>query len=126
RGGSFARGQPRERARRTRCVELLPAARRPARMAACLDRRTTCAARKTGNCSHMISIRPINRWRQFGFASGILLAALGAAVCSAANFGDWRDTISKERGTFPMLRPAKLHYEFGWSGFTAAEADASF
>ena len=62
----------------------------------------------------------------FGFAPGILLVVLGAAVCSAADFGDWRDTISKERGTFPMLRPVKVHYEFGWSGFTAAEADASF
>ncbi len=54
------------------------------------------------------------------------MAVFAAAAWGAGGFGDWRDTISKQRGTFPMLRTAKLHYGFGWSGFTAAEADATF
>lgn len=74
----------------------------------------------------MIPLRHSTKARRLGFAGGIFLAAFAAAAWSAAGFGDWRDTISRQRGAFPNLRPAKLHYEFGWSGFTAAEADATF
>ena len=39
---------------------------------------------------------------------------------------DWRDSITKEPGAFKKFRPTKARYEFGWSGFTAADADVSF
>lgn len=40
--------------------------------------------------------------------------------------GDWRDAITSTPGAFPRLRALTAHYEFGWSGFTAAIADAKF
>jgi len=85
-----------------------------------------CAALEIGDGSLMIPLRPGNTARRLGCAGGIILAAFAAVSWSATGFGDWRDTISRQAGTFPMLRPAKLHYAFGWSGFTAAEADATF
>lgn len=40
---------------------------------------------------------------------------------------DWRDTLAEPRpGKFPLLRPVKASYRFGWSGVTAAQADFDF
>lgn len=39
---------------------------------------------------------------------------------------DWRDSITREPGTFRALRTANARYEFGWSGVTAADANFSF
>jgi hypothetical protein len=37
---------------------------------------------------------------------------------------DWRDTLDKKPGRFAALRTLTAHYDFGWSGVKAAEADA--
>ena len=60
-------------------------------------------------------------------AAGAVLPSLAGAVLTAAAAGkaDWRDEIWKKPGTFATLRPAVLHYAFGWSGITAAEAEAT-
>lgn len=40
---------------------------------------------------------------------------------------DWRDTLTAPQpGKFPLLRPVKAEYRFGWSGVTAARADFDF
>ena len=51
--------------------------------------------------------------------------ANAAAIPASAGRSDWRDEIWKKPGPFATLRPAVLHYAFGWSGITAAEADAT-
>ena len=51
--------------------------------------------------------------------------AIAAAIPATAGRTDWREEIWKKPGTFAVLRPAVLHYAFGWSGITAAEADAT-
>ena len=53
----------------------------------------------------------------------LLLFAFGVADTPAA---DWQDTLTTRRGNFPALRPLTAHYEFGWSGFKAAEADTVY
>jgi len=60
-------------------------------------------------------------------AAGTELPSLANATAIPAIKGrtDWRDEIWKEPGTFAKLRPAVFHYAFGWSGITAAEADAA-
>lgn len=58
-----------------------------------------------------------------------ILAVLLVSVPSrheALHAEDWRDSISKEPGAFSNFRTTKARYEFGWSGFTAADADVSF
>jgi len=50
--------------------------------------------------------------------------AAATAIPAAPATTDWRDELWKKPGTFATLRPAFLHYAFGWSGITAAEADA--
>ena len=40
---------------------------------------------------------------------------------------NWQTTVSKDPpGNFPPLRPLHANYVFGWSGFTAATAEAQF
>jgi hypothetical protein len=41
-------------------------------------------------------------------------------------FGDWRETLTQKRGTFPALRSFKAHYRFGWVLFPAAEANFDY
>ncbi len=60
-------------------------------------------------------------------AAGAPLPTLASAVIptAAAPAGDWRDTIWKKPGSFTSMSPAVFRYAFGWSGFTAAEAEAT-
>ncbi|MFN2540624.1 MAG: DUF3108 domain-containing protein [Chthoniobacterales bacterium] len=47
--------------------------------------------------------------------------------CSIAHAASWEATLTKDPpGTFPELRPLRASYVFGWSGITAATADAHF
>ena len=39
---------------------------------------------------------------------------------------DWQKTLTPAPGKFPKLRPLAVHYQFGWSGVKAAEAEAKF
>jgi hypothetical protein len=48
-------------------------------------------------------------------------------LCLPALAGDWRDTLTPlQPGKFPLLRPLKATYKFGWSALTAADADFDF
>ena len=60
-------------------------------------------------------------------AAGAEFSSLTKATAIPATAGktDWRDELWKRPGTFATLRPAVMHYAFGWSGLTAAEADAT-
>jgi hypothetical protein len=60
-------------------------------------------------------------------AAGTVMPSLAGVVLApaAAGKGDWRDEIWKKPGIFTKLRPGVFRYAFGWSGITAAEADAS-
>ena len=60
-------------------------------------------------------------------AAGAVLPSLAGAVLVPANAArtDWREEIWKKPGHFATLRPAVLHYAFGWGGITAAEAEAT-
>src|SRR3982750_2929114 len=60
-------------------------------------------------------------WILFTFVSLIVHpGALSAAP-------DWQASLSKEPpGSFPLPRPLRGRYVFGWSGFTAATADIQF
>ena len=60
-------------------------------------------------------------------AAGAAFPSLAHATAIPATAGktDWRDEIWKKPGTFATLRPAVMHYAFGWSGITAAEAEAT-
>jgi len=65
---------------------------------------------------------------RFGFPALIILALL-ASVSSwqeGLRAEDWQKSLSKEPGAFKRFRTTKVHYEFGWSGLTAADADVSF
>lgn len=56
----------------------------------------------------------------FSFCAVLMLGATGLRA------GDWRETLTRAPGNFPPLRPLTAHYEFGWSGFKAAETDTTF
>src|SRR5436853_4012936 len=56
----------------------------------------------------------------------LLFLLIVPLATNAVHAGDWRDTLTPKRGNFPTLRPLTAHYEFGWSGFKAAAADATF
>lgn len=51
--------------------------------------------------------------------------AIAAAVSADTKPADWRTEITRKPGAFTKLRPATFRYAFGWSGLTAAEADAT-
>ena len=56
-------------------------------------------------------------------------ATLLAMICAVAtgSAGDWRETLtSPQPGKFPLPRPLKARYVFGWSAFHAAEVEADF
>jgi hypothetical protein len=56
---------------------------------------------------------------------GAILLVFGCSF--AAPGADWRNSLTKDPpGKFPLLRPAHAKYNFGWSGFSAASADAHF
>ncbi len=50
------------------------------------------------------------------------LLALGASATAE----DWRDTLTTKPGKFPPLRPLTARYDFGYSGLSAARAEAVF
>lgn len=53
----------------------------------------------------------------------LCLLFLATIACRAG----WQDELSPPGpGVFPALRPVKLYYECGWSGFTAGNVEASF
>ena len=55
-----------------------------------------------------------------------LLTLVCTAVALSAG-ADWREDLgSAQAGAFPLLRPLRAHYKFGWTAFTAAEADFDF
>ena len=59
--------------------------------------------------------------------AGAPLPSLAAAVLApvASGRADWREEIWKTPGAFTTLRPGVFRYAFGWSGLTAAEAEAN-
>jgi hypothetical protein len=54
------------------------------------------------------------------------ILALSTSTLLAAPAPDWQATLTAKPGKFPPLRPLTAHYEFGWSGLKAAEADTRF
>jgi len=61
-----------------------------------------------------------------------VLSVVRAAVCcvlaaaSTVLAADWPSTLTKEPGSFPLLRPLRATYAFGWSGFSAATGEVHF
>lgn len=48
-------------------------------------------------------------------------------LIAGAAQADWQNDLSKDPpGKFPLLRPLRAKYNFGWSGITAATADVRF
>jgi hypothetical protein len=58
-------------------------------------------------------------------AASLLCLFIGDAA-GVVHAADWRDSLTRKPGAFPALRPLTARYEFGWSGFKAAEANATF
>jgi hypothetical protein len=58
----------------------------------------------------------------------IFRAALWCALLptSTSIAADWESTLTKTRGDFPLIRPLRATYVFGWSGITAATSDIHF
>ena len=57
----------------------------------------------------------------------ILVGVLIASASSLFADPEWQANLSKEPpGNFPLLRPLRGKYVFGWSGFTAATAEVYF
>ncbi len=57
----------------------------------------------------------------------LLLAAFFLTVLAVSTRADdWQDTLTTKAGAFPPLRPFHAHYRFGWTMFTAAEADFDY
>ena len=55
------------------------------------------------------------------------LAIVCGMLCLSAFADDWRTTLTlPEAGTFPLPRPLKATYKFGWGAITAAQADFGF
>jgi hypothetical protein len=55
--------------------------------------------------------------------TALCLLALGVA----ASAGDeWQSQLTRQPGTFPLLRPLKATYGFGWSALNAGTAEAEF
>jgi Protein of unknown function (DUF3108) len=57
---------------------------------------------------------------------GKLLAAVLLFGPAAAFSAPWQSALTKEPGNFPPPPPMRANYHFGWSGFTAATAEAHF
>jgi len=55
-----------------------------------------------------------------------MLASLTSVLLASASANDWQAELTQKPGTFPPLRPVKATYDFGWSGFKAARAEADF
>lgn len=61
------------------------------------------------------------------FLSVVRSAIYGAlAVAATGTAADWQSTVTKDPGTFPLLRPLHATYAFGWSGFSAATGEVHF
>jgi hypothetical protein len=55
----------------------------------------------------------------------LLIWLLSATLALAE--GDWRQSLSPvDPGKFPLPRPVRLSYSFGWAGFTAGRCDSTF
>lgn len=52
-----------------------------------------------------------------------LACAVALVLSCTPAWADWQDSLTKTPGKFPPLRPLKAHYRFGWTAFSAAEAD---
>lgn len=61
--------------------------------------------------------------RQF-LIHAVLVA--GSAITARGAEMDWRKKLTTRPGPFPLPRPLTAEYDFGWSGFKAAEATAKF
>lgn len=48
------------------------------------------------------------------------------AVASTGVAADWQSTLTQDPGAFPLLRPLRATYAFGWSGFSAATGEVHF
>lgn len=55
-----------------------------------------------------------------------MLAILASGLLASAAGGDWQAELTRNPGTFAAPRPVKATYDFGWSGFKAARAEADF
>ncbi|HEV7404645.1 MAG TPA: DUF3108 domain-containing protein [Chthoniobacteraceae bacterium] len=66
----------------------------------------------------------LRRRGQARFVRGLLAVAL-LLLCANVR-ADWQESLTTTAGTFPPLRPLKAHYKFGWTAFSAAEADFDF
>ena len=66
--------------------------------------------------------------RRFCFPAAIVVVLLVSVSSWQEGLlaGDWRESLSKVPGSFKKFRTTKARYEFGWSGFTAADASATF
>ena len=54
----------------------------------------------------------------------LCLAAFAGSIFAATN---WQSNLTSDPpGNFPELRPLRVTYKFGWSGFTAATGDVHF
>jgi Protein of unknown function (DUF3108) len=59
--------------------------------------------------------------------SGGLVGAILVSISASVFAASWQSTVDKEPpGNFPAPPPLKATYHFGWSGFTAATAEAHF
>jgi hypothetical protein len=47
-------------------------------------------------------------------------------AATSAGAADWPSTLTKDPGAFPLLRPLRATYAFGWSGFSAATGEVHF
>ena len=60
------------------------------------------------------------------FLSVVCAAACYALAATSVGAADWQSTLTKDPGTFPLLRPLRATYAFGWSGFSAATGEVHF
>jgi hypothetical protein len=57
----------------------------------------------------------------------VVLVFLGLLAAVATADAGWQDELTPPQpGPLPVLQPLKAHYRFGWTAFTAAEAEFDF
>ena len=61
-----------------------------------------------------------------GFMRWLLLLFVCFAIGTPVRGADWRSTLTSQTGPHPPLRPLTAEYDFGWSGFKAAESTVEF
>lgn len=68
-----------------------------------------------------LQLRKSGTFRIAPLCAALILAAAASSIHAAG----WQSTVSKDPpGSFPMFRPLRATYVFGWSGLTAATGDA--